>query len=212
MFDLSVPICGASKLGMWVSSSTLTVRHVFCKQCIDTALQEDSRCPIDRKEVVTGGGYVPAIGLIRNMVDELRVYCSNRTRGCDFICQRSQLKEHLSSCLFSTDVKPESAKWEELDELKQEVNILKDQVGMLTRQVDVISHDATHDLALKLKSDVEFLLLENEAIKNDMRLLFGLIGSIKGEPEINYAKELLLVKSDIRNLQALISRHTSNKL
>lgn len=94
--------------------------HIFCKECLDKALEYSQTCPIDRRpfpkrpedmdesdveadEAIeadilarTEGidAIKPAPTIIRNMVDDLLVRCVNE--GCDESVPRASLKSHVA--------------------------------------------------------------------------------------------------------------------
>ncbi|GJE98519.1 zinc finger protein [Phanerochaete sordida] len=77
-----------------------TCCHTFCRQCILTALNISSQCPIDRCPL-TVDDLSPADPLIRNLVDELLVYCPQRELGCADTLQRQLVEPHLrDACQF----------------------------------------------------------------------------------------------------------------
>lgn len=109
---LHCPIC----LGPFFEPYASNVcAHTFCKQCITTALTsqhegEDEadpiaaaaakRCPTCRTAVDLVD-FQPTALLIKNMVDTLRVRCPNKSKGCDYECERHLLRGHVASdCAF----------------------------------------------------------------------------------------------------------------
>lgn len=76
-----------------------TCHHIFCSHCIHRALSLSPTCPIDRSPLVPDE-LVPAPGVVRQMVDELAVYCTWRERGCDKVLERETLPAHLGECDF----------------------------------------------------------------------------------------------------------------
>lgn len=69
-------------------------QHVFCLDCISTALSLSPTCPIDRSRL-SRDDLVPAPRIIQQMVQELRVLCPYAKHGCAVVCERSLLPNHL---------------------------------------------------------------------------------------------------------------------
>lgn len=81
-------------------------QHIFCRACVDRAVELSPTCPIDRSPLhVTD--VVAAPRIVQQLVEELRVTCPNAPR-CQVICERGVLESHLTShCIATTmrDVK-----------------------------------------------------------------------------------------------------------
>ncbi|SPC67530.1 uncharacterized protein UHOD_03563 [Ustilago sp. UG-2017b] len=105
---LHCPICLEPFLDPYASA---LCSHTFCKQCITTALtdhlaqptQDDpllaaapKRCPTCRTPVELSDFHPTAL-LIKNMVDTLRVRCPNKSKGCEYECERHLLHSHVST-------------------------------------------------------------------------------------------------------------------
>lgn len=77
---------------------SLPCSHIFCKSCITQSLMINPSCPIDRKPFSNWSSQilVPANSVIRNILDDLKVYCPNRKNGCDMIISRSFVKSHVN--------------------------------------------------------------------------------------------------------------------
>ncbi|CAE6518022.1 unnamed protein product [Rhizoctonia solani] len=67
--------------------------HTFCRTCITQALDVSPHCPIDRG-ALGHTDLLPAPQLVRNMVDELLVYCPNAPLGCTHTSQRQLVSSH----------------------------------------------------------------------------------------------------------------------
>ncbi|SYW79304.1 uncharacterized protein UBRO2_02988 [Ustilago bromivora] len=130
---LHCPICLEPFLDPYASA---LCSHTFCKQCITTALtdhlaqptQDDpllaaapKRCPTCRTPVELSDFHPTAL-LIKNMVDTLRVRCPNKSKGCEYECERHLLHSHVSTqCAYD-----------------QHVNQLKDQNIALTTRLEEV--------------------------------------------------------------------------
>lgn len=71
--------------------------HHLCRQCAETASQrtrDERKCPECRRKLHIGNGQ----RFLKNMLDQLRVYCPNRERGCQLVLKREDLKAHACDC------------------------------------------------------------------------------------------------------------------
>ncbi|VDC00397.1 unnamed protein product [Peniophora sp. CBMAI 1063] len=83
-------------------TTTRTCAHTFCRNCILHALQTSPHCPIDRSPL-NSENLGPATPIIRDMVDELVVRCSNEAKGCPARIQRQLLKTHIrEDCQYAS--------------------------------------------------------------------------------------------------------------
>lgn len=69
-------------------------QHVFCETCILRAIELSPTCPIDRSEL-TPTTLIIAPRIIQQIVNELKVYCSSKESGCNWIGERERLSDHL---------------------------------------------------------------------------------------------------------------------
>ncbi|MCJ1335425.1 hypothetical protein MMC09_000695 [Bachmanniomyces sp. S44760] len=88
----------------FVNPVRLTCDHVFCLECVTSALANQSRttrcCPSCRFPVKELYGAVPK--LIHNMLDELLVRCPNQKDGCKLEVARGDVQHHVDQyCLFT---------------------------------------------------------------------------------------------------------------
>ncbi|KAJ4482130.1 hypothetical protein J3R30DRAFT_3456588 [Lentinula aciculospora] len=70
--------------------------HTFCRDCIIQSLAHSPQCPIDRSTLRIEDIH-PADPIIRSLVDELAVKCSNESAGCLHTCQRQLLDAHIKT-------------------------------------------------------------------------------------------------------------------
>ncbi|GJJ06321.1 hypothetical protein Clacol_000512 [Clathrus columnatus] len=90
----------ASRMPFIKPMSTMTCSHTFCSECITTAISTSAQCPVDRSPL-TEADLQPANPIVRNLVDELIVECTNRENGCFHTGQRQLLPVHLrDKCEF----------------------------------------------------------------------------------------------------------------
>ncbi|KAJ3997569.1 hypothetical protein F5050DRAFT_1798982 [Lentinula boryana] len=73
-----------------------TCFHTFCRECIIQSLGHSPQCPIDRSNLQIEDIH-PADPIIRSLVDELVVKCSNESVGCSYTCQRQFLDIHITT-------------------------------------------------------------------------------------------------------------------
>eukprot|EP01083_Nonionella_stella_P065498 171689_1 len=76
-------------------------QHTFCKLCILTwfGRRTSKNCPMCRKEIHRSALRPPSI-VLSNILAELRVRCVYRA-CCDYVCARSDIKDHVSACFAS---------------------------------------------------------------------------------------------------------------
>ncbi|KAF9022774.1 hypothetical protein BGZ52_000635 [Haplosporangium bisporale] len=73
--------------------------HTFCLGCITQALEVSPGCPLCRTKIDPTALY-EVIALSR-ICDELMVYCPHKSLGCDHVCQRIQIGQHLKDdCIY----------------------------------------------------------------------------------------------------------------
>lgn len=83
-----------------VPAMSPTCQHIFCNLCITRAIDLSPTCPIDRSPLALSD-LVEAPRIIQQMVEELRVACPNRERGCKVDCERGLMRGHLrEECEF----------------------------------------------------------------------------------------------------------------
>ncbi|KAJ4491380.1 hypothetical protein C8J55DRAFT_278734 [Lentinula edodes] len=110
-----------------------TCSHTFCRQCIIQSLAHSPQCPIDRSILRIEDIY-SADPIIRSLVDELVVKCSNEPAGCSYTCQRQLLESHIKNdCLYALVPCPAGGCAEEV--------LRKAQVGHLCSHTSVVCED-----------------------------------------------------------------------
>ena len=73
---------------------TPSCSHSFCSACIQQALQRDSSvCPLCRKPVQLHQLH-PNLAL-KQLIEDLRIWCPNHGRGCPAQLTRDQVQRHL---------------------------------------------------------------------------------------------------------------------
>lgn len=107
---LNCPICQQP----FINPLTTVCGHTFCKECIYECfkMSKDNRaseplkgcCPLDRTplDATNINDLFPTPLLIINLVDDLKVYCLNRERGCEWNGCRWELEHHvISDCGYT---------------------------------------------------------------------------------------------------------------
>ncbi|KAG2733352.1 hypothetical protein G9P44_004342 [Scheffersomyces stipitis] len=123
---LNCPICQQP----FMEPLTTICGHTFCKECIYECLKmaksnqqssgSDSLsgyCPLDRTPIDSANinDLFPTPLLISNLIDDLKVYCLNHERGCEWDGSRWELERHvLIDCGF-TGVKCGGVRYENSD-------------------------------------------------------------------------------------------------
>ncbi|ESO84941.1 hypothetical protein LOTGIDRAFT_131348 [Lottia gigantea] len=72
-------------------------RHVFCKICIETWLNNRSTCPTCRF-TVTNGDLKPVLPLVRNMLNKLTLICDFSDNGCKDLVLLEKYQNHIKAC------------------------------------------------------------------------------------------------------------------
>lgn len=98
---LSCPICQQP----FCDPITTRCGHTFCRYCIFECLKTSNEdqisnrgvCPLDRTllNAADPNDLFPSTLLIKNMVDDLEVFCLNEERGCEWIGHRWELEHHV---------------------------------------------------------------------------------------------------------------------
>ena len=70
--------------------------HVFCKSCAEASKKVNVACPMCQSETFSMFPNKQAERLIQN----LKIFCTNKEQGCDWQGDLNNITNHLSSCLF----------------------------------------------------------------------------------------------------------------
>ncbi|TFK23969.1 hypothetical protein FA15DRAFT_441883 [Coprinopsis marcescibilis] len=86
--------------------TTASCSHTFCKECIVEAVNQTSRCPVDRRPLDVDD-LQPADPVIRSLVGDLKVECVNKDAGCTKQMARDSLTRHLEEeCVYAKVICP----------------------------------------------------------------------------------------------------------
>ena len=86
--------CGIC-LNPFVEPLTTPCNHTFCKECLARAVLDRRECPKCRSPRVHPVEMIFGPKVIENMVDDMKVRCPLRTRGCEQIISRSDVVDHV---------------------------------------------------------------------------------------------------------------------
>ena len=79
-------------------ASACSESHMFCKACLETCVQADNRCPLDRKKLASELRLVRPVG---NMIGKLAMRCPQHEAGCAWTGSASEHAQHSDqACLF----------------------------------------------------------------------------------------------------------------
>ncbi|RLV96368.1 hypothetical protein JA1_000248 [Spathaspora sp. JA1] len=111
---LNCPICQQP----FIEPLTTICGHTFCKECIYECFKKSKRprnsenelcgfCPLDRTPLDSANvnDLFPAPLIISNLIDDLKVYCLNHERGCDWTGSRWALERHVVVDCAQTGIK-----------------------------------------------------------------------------------------------------------
>lgn len=112
---LNCPICQQP----FINPLTTICGHTYCKECIYECFKmaktnNNSRtdeltgyCPLDRTPLdgANINDLFPTPLIITNLIDELKVYCANHERGCDWVGTRWELEHHVKDICQYTGVR-----------------------------------------------------------------------------------------------------------
>ncbi|KAL6452015.1 Traf4 TNF receptor-associated factor 4 [Candida maltosa Xu316] len=97
----------------FINPLTTICGHTFCKECIYECFRMTKRnnndeltgyCPLDRTplDAANINDVFPTPLIVTNLIDELKVYCLNKERGCDWVGTRWEMEHHvMDTCLYT---------------------------------------------------------------------------------------------------------------
>ncbi|RLV84299.1 TNF receptor-associated factor 4 [Meyerozyma sp. JA9] len=102
---LNCPICQQP----FIKPVTTICGHTFCRECIHECFRTSrtgdvsplkGSCPLDRTPIDTTNpnDLFPTPLIITNLIDDLKVFCLNSDRGCEWNGCRWELENHVLSC------------------------------------------------------------------------------------------------------------------
>ncbi|KAI5966129.1 hypothetical protein CANMA_003375 [Candida margitis] len=112
---LNCPICQQP----FITPLTTICGHTFCKECIlefvkslrngsnNDTTTTTGHCPLDRTPIDAANinDLFPTPLIVTNLVDDLKVYCLNSERGCDWSGSRWEVDHHVMDLCPYTGVK-----------------------------------------------------------------------------------------------------------
>jgi hypothetical protein len=101
--NLVCPICHVP----FITPVALSCDHIFCGDCLETALEhqppESRSCPFCRTYATSRDiAHVPQ--MINNMLDELKVQCPLKSKGCSQVINRGVVEQHVALYCDHTEV------------------------------------------------------------------------------------------------------------
>ena len=84
--------CGICRMPL-VEPRTTECEHTFCVECLSRALNERFECP--RCRTPLGHATMESPKLVINMLNEMKVHCPLRGRGCQQTVSRSDVADHV---------------------------------------------------------------------------------------------------------------------
>ncbi|KAL0954541.1 hypothetical protein HGRIS_003506 [Hohenbuehelia grisea] len=115
--------------------------------CIEQALEHSPHCPVDRSPL-SSDDLVQANPIVKSLVDELLIECTNRSAGCLSTFQRQLLASHLKDSCQATEM---SCPEEDCDKV------------VLRKEIGKHSHECLHRLVKcdACQTQVKFISLED---------------------------------------------------
>lgn len=98
--DVSPELICSICAGVLEDPVELPCRHVFCSACISRWLNTKHSCPNCRKKV-RGKDLKPALPLLKNIINKLKIRCEFAQSGCAELVELEQLGGHSSACPFA---------------------------------------------------------------------------------------------------------------
>ena len=93
-------ICPICRCLLWKARSCGRCQHLFCEECIQQWLLNDSRCPF-RCDPYEDRRCPPSI---HSLLSRVNIRCVNHAFGCEEICSYEQLEEHQRArCQFQRE-------------------------------------------------------------------------------------------------------------
>ena len=85
--------CGICRMPL-VEPRITPCEHTFCADCLHRALLDRLECPQCRRSMSEAVCIIPT-KIVMNMLNEMKVHCPLRNRGCQRIISRSDVPEHV---------------------------------------------------------------------------------------------------------------------
>ena len=157
--------------------------HCFCRGCITKHLENSQRCPTCADELTVETLAEPQ-RMVKDILNELKIHCVYKSRGCQEILQLQHIDQHEATCGFTPAVCTNQG------------------CGATLNQRDLIHHE----------SEVcEFRKLKCHSCGETTKTLADMEKRI-GNIESNMAKKehIVTMETDIKNIQAKIANVEKN--
>mmetsp|Transcript_123490 Transcript_123490/g.349037 ORF Transcript_123490/g.349037 Transcript_123490/m.349037 type:complete len:435 (-) Transcript_123490:98-1402(-) len=142
---------------------------VFCRSCIEEALQRSQFCPLDRMPL-DGADIVPH-QFVRSSIDELQAFCSNRNAGCFWVGRYDARKGHEESCvagMFQTATNASKALRSQLDAQHVQIKDLLGVVAEREAKIQLLLSERTRELVAKRDAEISRLRLVIAAHESEL--------------------------------------------
>ena len=171
--DLTCTIC----MTVAMDPRITPCQHVFCKSCINSALDISQLCPIDRQECSIHQ-LVPLQGCLFRIWSNIQVKCGNG--GCTWNGSIEDYLNHVNQCNSAQHT-------QDLSSMREEMETLKEENSRLNQQLQ------------QKRSELGTLKQQNRNLRRDLQNRPNLPPLFEGE--YNYRRE------NVVQLSQLISRH-----
>ncbi|XP_026546634.1 E3 ubiquitin-protein ligase NRDP1-like [Notechis scutatus] len=185
--------------------------HAFCTSCIHGWLIHHNSCPEDR-QFLDLSVLRPLYRYMRNDLNRLQLYCTNRGRGCEIVCSLESIDSHECDCEYTPIPCPNNAcpVHVERRNLYNHVVVCEFRTRECPNGCGYVilgPEDAQHNCVAELRTELELLrsdmICQMEDGKQEMQ-------SRLDSQRRHMVKRESLLQKDIEELKSQMSRMMTN--
>lgn len=79
-----------------IRCDSTSVHPIFCKECISNWIAQNGNCPLDKKSLTLNEIFQD--DFITKMIQDSKIMCLNKEKGCKWKGKVMQLQSHLEKC------------------------------------------------------------------------------------------------------------------
>ena len=134
--------------------------HYFCRQCIESWLEMNESCPIDRSQLKMAD--LKHHRTLTNWILDQDVRCRHFGHGCQAILKLETHEEHVDTCDYNLS---------KVRKLNREVNQLKAEVDQLKSEVSQLKSDKATitEIFTEISNEIEKMKIERQQEKTVMK-------------------------------------------